>query len=83
MAWITSYAVVCPDGNDCRDALSLSGSNDGGVHWTVLDTQQDAGFTDQRPRREFTIAQPAKWNIYRLSVDPAGVTKATRSRPSN
>jgi hypothetical protein len=68
---VTSYAVVCPDRQRLPRSLELSGSNDGGVHWTVLDTQQDAGFTDHRLRREFAIAQPAKWNIYRLSVSAA------------
>ena len=29
------------------------------------------GFTEQTQRREFTIAKPAKWNIYRLSVTAA------------
>ena len=65
---VTSYTVVCPDSLRLPASLTLSGSNDGGTTWTLLDTQKHPGFTAERPRREFSIAQPAKWNIYRLNV---------------
>ncbi len=68
---VTSYAMVCKDGQRLPRTLELSGSNDGGVSWTVLDSQKAPGFSESTPRREFPIAQPAKWNIYRLSVTAA------------
>ncbi len=71
---VTSYAVVCRDKRRLPRALELSGSNDGGVSWTRLDVQEAPEFTDLSPRREFNIAQPAKWNLYRL-----GLTAATES----
>jgi uncharacterized protein YidB (DUF937 family) len=52
-------------------SLELSGSNDGGTNWTRLDLQEAPGFTAQASRREFTIAKPAKWNLYRLDAKAA------------
>jgi hypothetical protein len=68
---VTSYAVVCNDKQRLPQTFELSGSNDGGSSWTRLDIQQAPGFTEQTPHREFAIARPAKWNIYRLSVTAA------------
>ena len=68
---VTSYAVVATDKSRLPRTLELTGSNDGGVSWTVLDTQDAPGFTAESPRREFSIARPAKWNIYRLNVTAA------------
>lgn len=65
---VTSYAVVCREKQRLPRALELSGSNDGGVTWTSLDVQKAPGFTEQAMRREFIIAKPAKWNLYRLNV---------------
>lgn len=65
---VTSYAVVCPDTHRLPRRLEISGSNNGGTRWTRLDTQETPGFTAQTPRREFRIAKPAKWNLYRLDV---------------
>jgi len=77
----TSYAIICPDPRRQPRRLELAGSNDGGAHWTTLDLQEAPGFTEQVLRREFTIAKPAKWNIYRLGVtaanDEEGVQVAT------
>ncbi|MCY3019500.1 MAG: nucleoside hydrolase [Planctomycetota bacterium] len=75
---VTSYAVVCRDKQRLPRTFELSGSNDGGVGWTLLDTQQGPGFTEQTQRREFAIAKPAKWNIYRLSVTAASGTEGTQ-----
>jgi hypothetical protein len=36
-----------------------------------LDTRTSPGFDEQTPRREFTVSEPAKWNIYRLGVTAA------------
>ncbi|MHB1305528.1 MAG: nucleoside hydrolase [Limisphaerales bacterium] len=78
---VTSYAVLCPDAHRLPRTLELSGSNDGGASWTRLDAQPAPGFTGQTPRREFTVARPAKWNLYRLDVtaanEPEGVSIAT------
>jgi hypothetical protein len=68
---VTSYAVICNDKQRLPRTLELSGSNDGGMTWTRLDRQEAPGFTEQSPRREFPVAQPAKWNLYRLSVTAA------------
>ncbi len=72
---VTSYTVVCPDPQGLPRMLELAGSNDGGVSWTRLDAQPAPGFTAQTPRREFAIAQPAKWNLYRLNVTAAAETE--------
>ncbi len=68
---VTSYAVVCKDKQRLPRTLELSGSNDGGGSWTRLDIQQAPVFTEQTQRGEFTIAKPAKWNLYRFSVSAA------------
>ncbi len=65
---VTSYAIVCPEKLRLPRTLELSGSNDGGNSWTLLDTQNAPGFAEQAPRREFTLAKPAKWNACRLNV---------------
>jgi hypothetical protein len=75
---VTSYAVVCPNAHCLPRALELSGSNDGGTTWTVLDTQTSPGFDEQTPRREFAVAEPAKWNTYRLSVTSADEKEGTQ-----
>lgn len=68
---VTSYAVVCRNLQSLPRTIELSGSNDGGASWTVLDTRNAPQFSEQAPRREFTVARPAKWNIYRLNVTAA------------
>jgi hypothetical protein len=65
---VSSYAVVCNATQRVPRALELSGSNDGGLSWTLLDAQQAPGFTAQTHRREFSIVKPAKWNLYRLTL---------------
>ena len=75
---VTSYAVVCQDQQRLPRTLELSGSNDGGVSWTRLDRQEAPGFTEQSPRREFPVAKPAKWNLYRLSVAAANENQGTQ-----
>lgn len=72
---VTSYAFVCPDAQRLPRRIDIAGSNDGGGHWTRLDTQEAPGFAAQTPRREFQIAKPAKWNLYRLSVTAANVNE--------
>ncbi len=68
---VTSYVVVAADNQRLPRTVELVASNDGGVTWTTLDLQNAPGFTEQTQRREFTIAKPAKWNIYRLNVTAA------------
>jgi hypothetical protein len=72
---VTSYAVVCKEKQRLPRTLELSGSNDGGVRWTRLDTQPAPGFTELTPRHEFTLAKPAKWNLYRLSMTAASANE--------
>jgi hypothetical protein len=78
---VTSYVVVCSDPQRLPSSLELSGSNDGGITWASLDIQKTPEFSGQPRRREFTIAKPAKWNIYRLNVSAAnaqeGISIAT------
>jgi hypothetical protein len=61
-------------------SLTLSGSDDG-IRWTELDAQPNPDFGERVPRREFTLANAAKWNRYRLAVTAkdakAGVRLAT------
>jgi hypothetical protein len=68
---VTAYTVVCPDTQRLPRTLELSGSNDDGNTWTVLDFQRSPGFTPGSPRRQFPIVEPAKWNLYRLGVTAA------------
>ncbi len=68
---VTSYAITCTNRALLPRSLELSGSNDGGTSWTRLDVQEGPGFTEQETRREFTIGNPAKYNLYRLNVKAA------------
>ena len=68
---VTSYAITSTNKYLLPGSLELSGSNDGGTIWTRLDLQEAPGFSEQATRREFTVAKPAQWNIYRLKVDAA------------
>jgi hypothetical protein len=68
---VTSYAVTCTNKDLLPTSLELSGSNDGGASWTRLDLQEAPGFSEQASRREFMVAEPAKWNLYRLKVKAA------------
>ena len=68
---VTSYVVTCKDKDLLPSSLELSGSNDDGTSWTRLDLQETPGFSEQTSRRDFTIANPAKWNLYRLKVEAA------------
>jgi len=74
---VNSYAVVCPDKLRLPRTLELSASNDGGVSWTVLDSQSSLAFTNQTSRLVFTIAKPGSWNIYRLTVTAANESAGT------
>ena len=65
---VTAYAVECRDPMRLPRTLELAGSNDGGESWTRLDARTAPGFSPATPRREFAIAEPAKWNQYRLRV---------------
>ena len=68
---VTSYVVTCKEPQRLPRTLELTGSNDGGATWTSLDFQSLPGFTGETTRREFAIAKPAKWNIYRLELTAA------------
>ena len=72
---VSSYAIVCADKQRLPRILELSGSNDGGTSWTVLDTQNDPWINGYTPRSEFKIANASKWNIYRLNVTAANLTE--------
>lgn len=74
---VTSYAMVCKDQQRLPRTVELSGSNDGGGTWTSLDVQKDLRFTGDVTRREFTVASPAKWNLYRISVTAAHENEGT------
>jgi inosine-uridine nucleoside N-ribohydrolase len=75
---VNSYAIVATDPQRLPRTLELSASNNGGKSWTMLDRREAAGFTRQTPRREFTISNPAKWNLYRLNVAAANPSEGTR-----
>jgi len=68
---VTSYSVTANNQGRLPRTLGLSGSNDGGATWTVLDQQADPGFTDDALKREFTVASPRKWNLYRIHFTAA------------
>ena len=67
---VTSYAVVCREKARLPRTLELLGSNDGHT-WTRLDWQEAPAFSEPATRREFPIAQAAKFNLYRLRVTAA------------
>ena len=71
----TSYAVTCKNKDLLPRSLELSGSNNGGTTWTRLDIQEAPGFSEQATRREFNVANPSKWNLFRLNVKPADENK--------
>ncbi|MDB5732442.1 MAG: hypothetical protein JWQ03_2337, partial [Variovorax sp.] len=75
---VTSYALECGNKHLLPRTVELAGSNDGGTNWMVLDTQQAPGFSEATPRRQFTLASPAKWNIYRLKVASASPAEGVR-----
>jgi len=68
---VTSYAVTCTNKDLLPGSLELSGSNDGGTTWTSLDIREATGFSEQATRREFTVAKPSKWNLFRLNAKAA------------
>ena len=73
----TSYTVVCPDQDRLPASLILSGSNDG-THWTELDVRKAPGFGVRLARQEFTLANTAKWNRYRLDVTAKNANEGVR-----
>ena len=66
--FVTSYVVECPKRERQPRTIELHGSNDDGKTWKRLDRQNDPGFTELATRRTFDLAQPAKWNAYRLNL---------------
>jgi predicted alpha-1,2-mannosidase len=46
----------------------LQGSNDGGKHWTTVDTRSAETFSDRLQTRPFEIAHPGAYTTYRLAV---------------
>lgn len=75
---VTHYAVICKDQHRLPRTLELSGSNDDGGNWTRLDFQESPAFNELSLRREFNIAQPAKWNLYRLNVTAANESEGVQ-----
>lgn len=63
---VTSYSVTADNMKRLPRSIILVGSNDGGTTWTVLDEQSDPDFTNEVRTRDFQIARPGKWSIYRL-----------------
>lgn len=72
---VTSYVLECKNKQLLPSAIGLEGSNDGGESWASLDKQTALGFDEMTTRREFTVASPAKWNLYRLRVTAADETE--------
>jgi predicted alpha-1,2-mannosidase len=46
----------------------LQGSNDGGKHWTTVDSRSGQTFSDRQQTRPFEIAHPGTYGSYRLVV---------------
>jgi hypothetical protein len=75
---VTSYVLECSHKDRQPRTVALDGSNDGGTTWTALDTQRAPGFDEATTRREFVLASPAKWNLYRLTVTAANEADGVR-----
>ena len=75
---VTSYALTADNMERLPGAVILSGSNDGGTTWTVLDEQKDPSFNTYAAIREFPVAKPRKWNIYRLQFTAANATEGVQ-----
>ncbi len=68
---LIGYALTSANdmpGSDPRD-WRLLGSNNRGKTWDLLDERHDESFTNRRQRREFTLANPAMYETYRLQID--------------
>ena len=73
---VTSYAVVASEKSRLPSAMRLSGSNDDGATWMTLDHQATPAFSTLR--QEFSIANPAKYNLYRLNVTAANAEEGVQ-----
>jgi alpha-mannosidase len=78
---LTGYALISANDVPARDPMNwrLLGSNDGGTNWTTLDTQTNVVFADRFERREFRLAAPPRFNLYRLQVDRSADPAASSS----
>jgi predicted alpha-1,2-mannosidase len=74
-AEVVRYALTSANDAPERDPRdwTLQGSTDGGT-WTTVDTQTGQTFTERFQTRTYTVADPAAFAVYRLTVTghPAG-----------
>lgn len=75
---VVSYAVTAAGAERLPGAWTLSGSNDDGKRWTVLDRRDGPGFAADELRREFTLAEASVWNRYRLEFTAANPAEGVR-----
>ncbi|NLH16172.1 MAG: hypothetical protein GX455_06310 [Phycisphaerae bacterium] len=71
---IGAYALTTANDNTGRDPKSwtLQGSNDGGVTWTVLDTQTGITLGDTRKiTLNYTVTNPGSYKMYKLDITEA------------
>lgn len=66
----TSYVITSGNDTPARDPKNwtLSGSNDGGTTWTVLDTRTAQSFAARSTPYTFAIATPASYATYKFDV---------------
>jgi hypothetical protein len=67
---ISKYAMTSANDAAERDPTewTLEGSNDGGTTWTVVDTRTGEGFSDRLQTKEFTVATPGVYKMYKLNI---------------
>lgn len=68
---IHKYALTSANDFPQRDPHDwrLLGSNDGGKTWVTVDKREGELFTERHQRREFAVAKPGLFEMYRLQID--------------
>jgi hypothetical protein len=70
---VARYTLTSGDGDPALApaAWTLSGSNDDGATWKALDARSKESF-GRLQERDFAVAAPAAYNLYRLEVTSSG-----------
>ncbi len=85
---VVHYALISANDAAERDPKdwTLSGSNDGGATWTVLDTRTDQDFTGRFQTKEYRFENATAYTHYRLDITEnhgAGIVQLAELQLSN